>query len=85
MEAGFHLAKGLRSSSPSTPTCRTTRRRFPGWPRLLAEFDVVCGVRAKRQDTWWKRRSSRIANGFRNWATGDDIVDTGCTLKAYRR
>jgi hypothetical protein len=39
----------------------------------------------RRQDNWWKRLSSRIANGFRNWATCDDIVDTGCTLKAYRR
>ena len=58
---------------------------IPRLARMLSDFDVVCGIRTRRQDTWWKRRSSRIANGFRNWMTGDDIVDTGCTLKAYRR
>lgn len=51
----------------------------------LDEWDAVCGVRVGRRDSAWKRLSSRIANGFRNWATGDDIVDTGCTLKAFRR
>jgi len=84
MEAGFHLARGsavvtLDGDLQNDPA------EIPRLARLLAETDVVCGVRAHRQDTWWKRRSSRIANGFRNWMTGDDIVDTGCTLKAYRR
>src|SRR5487761_192043 len=50
----------------------------------LRDWDVACGVRIRRQDSWLKRISSRIANGVRNWATGDDIIDTGCTLKAYR-
>ena len=57
-------------------------------PRLLKHldgYDVVCGIRQKRHDTWIRRISSKIANGVRNWATGDDIVDTGCSLKAYRR
>lgn len=84
MEAGFHLARGnyivtIDGDLQNEPD------EIPRLAQMLAEFDVVCGVRAKRQDTWWKRRSSRIANGFRNWMTGDDIVDTGCTLKAYRR
>lgn len=55
-----------------------------GLVEKLRDWDVVCGVRLRRHDSWWKRMSSRIANGVRNWATGDDIVDTGCTLKAYR-
>ncbi len=84
MEAGFHLARGcyvvtLDGDLQNDPA------EIPRLARMLSEFDVVCGIRAKRQDSWWKRRSSRIANGFRNWMTGDDIVDTGCTLKAYRR
>jgi len=84
MEAGFHLARGhavvtLDGDLQNDPA------EIPKLVRMLAEFDVVCGVRARRRDTWWKRRSSRIANGFRNWMTGDDIIDTGCTLKAYRR
>ncbi len=84
MEAGFHLARG-RSMVTIDSDLQNDPAEIPRLARLLGEWDVVCGIRVRRQDTWWKRMSSRIANGFRNWATGDDIVDTGCTLKAYRR
>lgn len=58
-------------------------------PLLLAELersgvDLVCGVRAKRQDDWVRRASSRIANRIRNRLTHENITDTGCTLKAFR-
>jgi dolichol-phosphate mannosyltransferase len=56
-------------------------------PRMLAaltDFDVVCGVRSKRNDSLVKRVSSRVGNGFRNWLTHDNIIDTGCTLKVFR-
>jgi len=32
-----------------------------------------------------RRVSSRIANAVRNTLSDDDIIDTGCSLKAYRR
>src|SRR5436305_931063 len=56
-------------------------------PRLLAElpgYDLVCGVRTRRQDDWLRRVSSRLANGVRNRLTDERIADTGCSLKAYR-
>jgi glycosyltransferase involved in cell wall biosynthesis len=56
-------------------------------PRLLERmnaFDVVCGVRANRQDTWLRKLSSRIANGVRNRVTHDSVTDVGCTLRACR-
>jgi glycosyltransferase involved in cell wall biosynthesis len=84
MAAGFRLAQG-----EAVVTLDGDLQNDPAdilkLVELLEKWDVVCGVRARRQDGAWKRFSSRIANGFRNWATGDDIVDTGCTLKAYRR
>jgi len=46
---------------------------------------AVCGVRRRRRDSLVKRISSRIANGFRNWVTGDRISDAGCTFRAMRR
>jgi dolichol-phosphate mannosyltransferase len=46
--------------------------------------DLVCGYRAKRKDTWFKRIQSRIANGVRSRFTKDGVRDTGCTLKAMR-
>lgn len=58
-------------------------------PKLLAEIekgaDLVCGYRAKRQDTAVKKLTSRIANFVRSRFVGDGVRDTGCTLKAMRR
>ena len=57
-------------------------------PRLLEALegaDVVSGVRARRQDSWARRVSSRIANGVRRGVLGDPITDIGCSFKAYRR
>jgi dolichol-phosphate mannosyltransferase len=52
---------------------------------LKDDVHAVCGVRRKREDDWVRRLSSRIANGFRNWMTGDKIADAGCTYRALRR
>ena len=84
LAAGFHLAKGtavvtLDGDLQNDPT------DIPRLVEMLADSDAVCGIRLRRQDGRWKRFSSRVANSFRNWVTGDDIVDTGCTLKAFRR
>ena len=59
-------------------------------PAMLAklrdeEADMVIGVRVNRRDTAWKRLQSKIGNGVRNWITGDQITDTGCSLKLVRR
>ena len=57
-------------------------------PQLVAKvgpFDVVCGFRAKRKDTWSKRVASKIGNAIRNSATKDGLRDTGCSLKAFKR
>lgn len=57
-------------------------------PRLLKEverFDVVCGWRHKRKDPWLKIIASKIANFVRNWLSREEIIDTGCSLKAFRR
>ena len=57
-------------------------------PTLVEEmgvFDVVCGYRAKRRDTWSRRVGSKIGNAIRNRITRDGLRDTGCSLKAFRR
>ena len=57
-------------------------------PKLLEklkEADMVCGYRAQRNDSLWRKVQSRIANGIRNYLTGDTIIDTGCSLKVFRR
>ena len=51
----------------------------------LNEADVVSGWRYKRADSFLKIASSRIANFVRNWVTGENIIDTGCSLRAYKK
>ncbi|HEX4824972.1 MAG TPA: glycosyltransferase family 2 protein [Candidatus Polarisedimenticolaceae bacterium] len=56
-------------------------------PKLLTALDghdAAVGYRATRRDDAVRRLSSKIANGIRNRLSGDDIIDTGCSLKAFR-
>jgi dolichol-phosphate mannosyltransferase len=50
-----------------------------------ANLQLVAGYRRKRQDSWLKRVSSRVANGVRSNLLGDATPDTGCGLKLIRR
>ena len=52
---------------------------------LVGEYDLVCGRRQKRHDNLIRRWSSRLANGVRNAVIHDGILDTGCSLKVFRR
>lgn len=49
-------------------------------PRLM-----IAGQRRKRRDTFVRRISSRIANGVRSAMLHDEVRDTGCSLKLFRR
>ncbi|MBA4743102.1 MAG: glycosyltransferase family 2 protein [Azoarcus sp.] len=54
--------------------------------RAIAEdADCVTGVRRRRQDNAVRRLSSRIANRFRDWITGDRVTDSGCGVRVVRR
>jgi dolichol-phosphate mannosyltransferase len=57
---------------------------LPGMLAVLGEHDAVVGWRMKRNDTFVRRASSRIANAIRNRISGDTIRDTGCALKVFR-
>jgi len=82
-DAGFKAVRGRQ-----VITMDADRQNDPAdIPRLLdslADYDVVCGVRRKRRDSLVRRLSSRIANAVRNWLTGDNIRDVGCSLRAFR-
>jgi dolichol-phosphate mannosyltransferase len=53
--------------------------------REIERFDLVCGYRRQRQDSWQVKRASRIANRVRRFFTHDTIRDAGCTLKVLRK
>ncbi len=46
---------------------------------------LVAGTRRKRNDTWLRRLSSRVANGVRQGLLRDECPDTGCGLKLFPR
>lgn len=57
--------------------------------KLLAKMDeghdYVGGVRAQRQDTWFRRNASRVLNRLREKTTRIHMTDQGCMLRAYGR
>jgi glycosyltransferase involved in cell wall biosynthesis len=83
LDAGFKAARG-----EITATLDADLQNDPhDLPRLLAcldRADVVNGVRVERNDSWVRKVSSRIGNGFRNWMTGESVTDVGCSLRVMR-
>ena len=58
---------------------------IPTMLEYLKDYDMVTGWRQKREDSWVKRITSRIANRIRNQLSGETIRDSGCTFRAYKR
>ena len=84
MAAGFRHARGniivtLDADMQNDP------RDIPRLVEKLNEYDVVCGLRRKRNDTLVRRVSSRVANYVRNKLSDEQIVDVGCSLKVYKK
>jgi undecaprenyl-phosphate 4-deoxy-4-formamido-L-arabinose transferase len=48
-------------------------------------YDVVGSVRVNRQDTLFRRAASNLVNWGTSRATGVELSDYGCMLRAYRR
>lgn len=84
LDAGFRAAKGKYIVMMDADL-----QNNPGDIKLLLEcvagYDMVCGCRAKRDDPFVKIISSRVANYVRNKLTNEEIKDTGCSLKIFRR
>ncbi|MCB2153601.1 glycosyltransferase family 2 protein [bacterium] len=85
-EAGFLAARGgivgmMDGDGQNDP------RDFPRLIEAMREQKVhmMCGYRAKRQDSIVRKISSRLANGVRNWATREEIRDVGCSIRVFDR
>ena len=83
-DAGFRAARG-RWVVTIDADLQNDPRDIPALIAALGEADAAVGYRTRRRDDWLRRVSSRIANSVRNGLSGDDIIDTGCSLKAFRR
>lgn len=63
---------------------QTTPADFLKFFEFFPEYDMVNGIRARRQDTVVKKLSSKIANTVRRTLINDGIEDTGCPLKIMK-
>ena len=85
MDAGFRHARGRIWG-----TVDADMQNDPGEiPRLMEmlgpDVDMVNGWRKKRSDNILRLIQTRIANGIRNWLSGENIQDSACSLKVYKR
>ncbi len=80
LKAGFD-----HSASPWSAYIDADLQTFPEDFELLlphvGEAELICGIRAKRHDSWSKKMQSKIANKIRNAVTHDGFSDTNCPLK----
>ena len=53
--------------------------------QLRAGHDLVGTIRQDRQDSWFRRRASRMVNAMTRRASGIQLHDFGCMLRGYSR
>lgn len=61
---------------------------IPRFVQALERYDCVCGSRVQtrgRGDNILRVITSRVGNWVRNWLSGDQVSDSGCTFRAFRR
>ncbi|TAN51266.1 MAG: glycosyltransferase family 2 protein [Methylococcaceae bacterium] len=73
---------GDGQNDPANIPALLARLRAPDKPQGLV---MVAGWRQKRQDTPWRKFSSKFANAVRSALLGDATPDTGCGLKVFSR
>jgi glycosyltransferase involved in cell wall biosynthesis len=84
-DAGYAAVRG-RVVVTMDADLQSDPRDIPAMLEVLESgADAAVGFRRERHDTWLKRISSRIANAIRNRVTGDEVIDSACSLRAMRR
>jgi dolichol-phosphate mannosyltransferase len=58
---------------------------LPALLKRLEDADMVIGFRANRQDSPLRIAMSKIANAVRRYWLRDNMRDTGCALRVFRR
>lgn len=61
---------------------------IPRFVQGLERFDCVSGSRVQTRghgDNILRVVTSRVGNAVRNWLSGDQVSDSGCTFRAFKR
>jgi dolichol-phosphate mannosyltransferase len=79
----------LSSTAPVLATLDGDLQNDPAdLPKLfdaLHDCDFVCGVRARRNDSWLRRLSTKVARQARRLVLKVDFCDTGCAARVFKR
>jgi glycosyltransferase involved in cell wall biosynthesis len=86
LDAGFKAARGELIISLDGDL-QNDPRNVPAMLKHLEDnqLDVVCGWRAKRQDSPSKKFISAGAKALREFLIKDQVHDAGCTLRVYKK
>jgi glycosyltransferase involved in cell wall biosynthesis len=83
-DAGFKAARGEIIATIDADL-QNDPQEIPRLLGMMDGYDMITGWRQKRNDTFGRRVQTRIANGVRNWISGETIHDSASSLKLYRR
>ncbi len=83
-DAGFKSARGRRVVTMDADL-QNDPHDIPMLVGHLERWDAVTGWRVTRDDPLVRQLSSRIANRIRNAVSDENIQDSGCTFRAFRR
>jgi len=84
LRCGFRLARGawiaMLDGDGQNPPAELAHL----WA-LRTSADMICGARTNRQDSGLRLIMARLANSVRRAVLRDNVSDTGCSLKLFRR
>lgn len=86
LQAGFRIAKGEYIFTMDGDL-QDDPQEIPSFIQELERggFDLVCGWKERRLDSFAKRMVSKIANSITGALTGTKIHDMNCGFKLYRK
>ena len=87
MDCGFRHARGKVWGTVDADMQNDPAEILRLMKLLGPDADMINGWRKDRQDKnkFMRRIQTRIANGIRNWISDDNIRDSACGLKVYKR
>lgn len=85
--AGIRAARG-RFIATLDADLQNDPGELPRFLEALKQYDCVCGARSASRaesDGFLRNASSRTANWVRNRLSGEQIADSGCTYRVFKR
>lgn len=83
-DAGFKRAQGIYIITLDGDM-QNDPRDIPKLLEQCAQYDLVCGWRHMRKDRLSKRITSKFSNKIRSKICKDNMHDTGCSLKIFKK